>query len=191
MLIIISYSSLLLALEFFPFLSSANHRWRIREAPNVNALPPQREVVFPMTPKLHRRCPSEILSRRPYSSVFEQGNTSGKTPMINPSSFIVDTYCDAELARKLFGDLNRNILGPPGDGKIIILDDSDDDAEAQEEKIAGIESTTALASVDSALRAPTSANDAPAGAKINNSDDQGLDQESDGDDGGRRSTGEP
>jgi hypothetical protein len=111
--------------------------------------------------------------------------------MINPSSFIVDTYCDAELARKLFGDLNRNILGPPGDGKIIILDDSDDDAEAQEEKIAGIESTTALASVDSALRAPTSANDAPAGAKINNSDDQGLDQESDGDDGGRRSTGEP
>jgi hypothetical protein len=43
--------------------------------------------------------------------VFEQGNASGKTPMIDPSSFIVDTSHDAELARKLFGDLNRDILG--------------------------------------------------------------------------------
>jgi hypothetical protein len=38
--IIISHPSLLLALGFFPFLSSANHRWRIREASSVNALPP-------------------------------------------------------------------------------------------------------------------------------------------------------
>jgi hypothetical protein len=43
--------------------------------------------------------------------VFEQGNASGKTPMIDPSSFIVDTSHDAELARKLFGDLNHDILG--------------------------------------------------------------------------------
>jgi hypothetical protein len=41
-------------------------------------------------------------------------------------NFIADTSHDAEFTRKLFGDLNRNILGPPGDGKVIILDDSDD-----------------------------------------------------------------
>jgi hypothetical protein len=135
--------------------------------------------------------PSEVSSRRPCSSVFEQGNASRKTLMIDPSSFIVDTSRDAELVRKLFGDLNRNILGLPGDGKIIILDDSDDDAEAQEEKTAGIESTSAPAPVDPALHAPTSADDAPTGAKISNSDDQGPDQEADGGDGSGRSTGQP
>jgi hypothetical protein len=91
--------------------------------------------------------------------------------MIDPYSFIVDTSRDEELVRKHFDDLNRDIIGPPGDGKIIVLDDSDDDVEAQEEKTVDIESTTAPASADLALSAPTSANDAPTGAKISNSDD--------------------
>jgi hypothetical protein len=93
--------------------------------------------------------------------VFEQGNTSGKISMLDPSSFIIDISCDEELGRKLFEDLNRDILGPPGDGKIIVIDDSDDDGEAQEEKTADIESTTA----------PASADDAPVEARIGNSDD--------------------
>jgi hypothetical protein len=125
--------------------------------------------------------PSEVSSRRPCSPVFEQGNASEKTPMIDPSSFIVDTSRDEELVRKLFDDLNCNILGPPDDGKIIILDDSNDDGEAQEERIAGIKFMTAPASTD----------DAPAGAKIGNSDDQWPDQEVDGDDNSRCSTGDP
>jgi hypothetical protein len=123
--------------------------------------------------------------------VFEHGNASGKTLMIDPSSFIVDTSRDVELTRKLFGDLNRDIIGPPGDGKIIVIDDFDDDAEAQEEKTVDIESTTTHASTDLGLSAPTSVNDAPAGAKISNSDDQGPDQEADGSNGGGRSVGEP
>jgi hypothetical protein len=135
--------------------------------------------------------PLKVSSCRPFSPVFEQGNTSEKTLMIDPSSFIIDTSCDVELTRKLFGDLNRDILRPPGDGKIIVLDDSDDNAEAQEEKTASIESTTALASADLALSAPTSADDAPTGAKISNSDDQGPDQEVDGGDDGGHSTSEP
>jgi hypothetical protein len=108
--------------------------------------------------------------------------------MIDYSSFIVDTSHDVELARKLFGDLNRDIIRPPGDDKIIILDDSDNDAEAQEEKTVGMESTIAPASTDLALSAPTSVDDAPTGSKIGNSDDQGPDQKADG---GRRSAGEP
>jgi hypothetical protein len=113
--------------------------------------------------------------------VFKQGNASRKIPTLEPSSFIVDTSRDEELTRKLFGDLNRDILGPPGDGKIIVLDDSDDDGEAQEEKTADIESTAAPASTD----------DAPAEARISNSDDQGSDQEADGSDNGGRSTSDP
>jgi tagatose-1,6-bisphosphate aldolase len=113
--------------------------------------------------------------------VFEQGNASRKTLMLDPSSFIIDTSRDEELTRKLFDDLNRDILGPPGDGKIIVLDDSDDDGEAQEEKIADIESMTA----------PASADDAPAKVRIGNSDNQRPDQEADGGDNSGRSVGDP
>jgi hypothetical protein len=109
----------------------------------------------------------------------------------NEENFIVDTSHNVELAKKLFGGLNRNILGPPGDGKINILDDSDDETEAQDEKTAGIKPTAAPASVDPASTAPTSADDAPARAKISNSHDQGFDQEARGSDGDGCSTGEP
>jgi hypothetical protein len=93
--------------------------------------------------------------------------------------------------KKLFGDLNRDILGPPGDIKIIILDDSDEENKAQEDKTVGIESTVAPTSVDPTSSAPTSTDDAPVGAKISNSDDQGPDQEADGGDGGGCSAGKP
>jgi hypothetical protein len=114
--------------------------------------------------------PSEVSSHRRCSPVFKQGSASGTTPVSGPSSLIVDTSRDEEFARKLFGDLNRDILRPPGDGKIIIIDNSDDDDEAQEEETAGIKPTTT----------PAFAADAPVGAKIDNSDDQGSDQEADG-----------
>jgi hypothetical protein len=76
--------------------------------------------------------PSEISSGRPCSPVFKQGGSFWKALMIDlflssdEENFIVNTSHDAEFAKKLFGDLNRDILGPPGDGKIIILDDSDE-----------------------------------------------------------------
>jgi hypothetical protein len=75
--------------------------------------------------------------------------------------------------------------------KIIILIDSDEENKALEEKTAGIESTTASASADPTSSAPTSADNAPAGAKIDNSEDQGPDQEADGGDDGGCSTGKP
>jgi hypothetical protein len=67
--------------------------------------------------------------------------------------FVVDTSRDEEFARKLFGDLICDILRPPGDGKIIIIDDSDDDNEAQEEGTTGIDP----------IIVPASIADAPAG----------------------------
>jgi hypothetical protein len=104
--------------------------------------------------------------------------------------FIVDTFHDVELTKKLFGDLNRDILMPPGDGKIIVLDDSDDKTKTHEEKAADIEPATAPASADPASSAPISADDAPVGMKIDNSDDQDPDQEADGGDDGGCSAGE-
>jgi hypothetical protein len=120
-------------------------------------------------------------SCRPSSLVFEQGNASGKTAMLDPSSFIVDTSHDEELARKLFDNLNRDILGPLGGGKIIVLNDSDNDDEAQDETTVDIEYTTA----------PTSVDDAPAEVRIDNSDDQGPNQEANGSDNSGRSIGDP
>jgi hypothetical protein len=114
--------------------------------------------------------PSDVSSHRHCSSVFEQGSASGATPVSGPSSLVVDTSRAEEFARKLFDDLNHDILGPPGDGKIIIIDDSDDDNEAQEEGTVSIDPTAV----------PASAVDAPAGARVANSDDQGSEQEVDG-----------
>jgi hypothetical protein len=111
--------------------------------------------------------PSDVSSCRHYSSVFEQGGASRATPVSGPSSMVVDTSRDEEFTRKLFGDFNCNMLGPPGDGKIIIIDDSD---EAQEEGTADIDPTTVS----------TSAADAPAGTSVTNSDAQGSEQEVDG-----------
>jgi hypothetical protein len=103
------------------------------------------------------------------------------TPLRGPSSLVVDTSHDEEFTGKLFGDLNRDILGPPGDGKIIIIDDSDSDDEAQVEGTTGIEPTIV----------PASATNAPAGARVDSSDDQGSDQEANGGDNIGCSADEP
>jgi hypothetical protein len=96
---------------------------------------------------------SEVLSRHCCSPMFDQGSASGVTLVSVPSSLIADTSHDEEFTRKLFGDLNRDILGPPGDGKIIIIDDSDDDDdEAQEEETADIEPTAVPAFIPMLLQ---------------------------------------
>jgi hypothetical protein len=77
--------------------------------------------------------------------VFEQGGSSRKAPVVDLSSssdeegLIADTSLDEEFARSLFGDLNRDFLGLPDDGKIIIISDSDEEEEVHEEKTADVE----------------------------------------------------
>jgi hypothetical protein len=83
--------------------------------------------------------PSEISSHRPCSPVFEQVGPFEKVPVVDLSSSsdvegpILDTSWDEEFARRLFGDLNHGVLEPPGDGKVIILSDSDKEEEVCEE----------------------------------------------------------
>jgi hypothetical protein len=125
--------------------------------------------------------PSDVLSHHHCLSLYEQGSASGATPVSGPSSLVVDTSRDEKFTRKLFSDLNRDILRPPGDSKIIIIDDSNDDDDAQEEGTIGIDP----------MAVPASATDAPAWARIANSDDQGSEQETDGSNDNGHSAGEP
>jgi hypothetical protein len=50
---------------------------------------------------------------------------------------IPDTSWDEKFTKKLFSDLNRELLGPVDDGKVIILNDSDE----EEEDVADTEAT--------------------------------------------------
>jgi hypothetical protein len=84
---------------------------------------------------------------------------------------VADTSRDKEFTRKLFGDLNRDILGPPGDGKIIVISDSDDEDETHED--AAVNAKAAPPSATNSVDSPTSASDAdetPDGVLDDNAD---------------------
>jgi hypothetical protein len=129
--------------------------------------------------------------------MFKQGGSSGKALMIdlflssNEENFIADTSRDAGFAKKFFGDLNCDILGPPGAGKVIILDDSDEETEAPDEKTTGTELTVTSVAVNPASTTSTIADDAPTEVKNDNSDDQGPDQEASGGNSNGSGVGEP
>jgi hypothetical protein len=84
---------------------------------------------------------------------------------------IADTSRDEEFTRKLFGDLNRDILGPPDDGKIIVISDSDDEDETHED--AAVNAEAAPPSATNSTDSPTSASDVneiPDGVSDDNAD---------------------
>jgi hypothetical protein len=114
------------------------------------------------------KSPLDVSSHCPHSPVWEKGGSSKKVPVVDLSSssdegdLIADVSRDEEFARRLFGDLNHDFLGPPSDSKIIILSDSDEEEEEmREEKV-----TDAEATPSSAARSPApiaSADDADKG----------------------------
>ncbi len=84
---------------------------------------------------------------------------------------VADTSRDEEFTRKLFGDLNRDFLGPLGDGKIIIISDSDDEDETHED--AAVNAEAAPPSAANSAASPTSASDVdetPDGVSDDNAD---------------------
>jgi hypothetical protein len=54
----------------------------------------------------------------------------------NEEGLIPDTLCDEEFARRLFGNLNHDVLRSPDDGNIIILSDSDEEEEVCKDDVA-------------------------------------------------------
>jgi hypothetical protein len=84
---------------------------------------------------------------------------------------VADTSRDEEFARKLFGNLNRDILGPPGDSKIIVISDSNDEDETHE--VAAVNAEAAPPSTANSADSPTSASDVdetPDGVSDDNTD---------------------
>jgi hypothetical protein len=81
---------------------------------------------------------------------------------------ITDVPRDEAFARRLFGDLNHDVIGPLDDGKIIILSDSDEEEEVNEEKAANTEA--ALSSTVRSLASTASADDADGTYKSNTFD---------------------
>jgi hypothetical protein len=121
--------------------------------------------------------PPKTPSRRLCLPPCEQGGPSEPVLVVDLASSsgeedsFADTSWDEELARKLFGDLNRDILGPPGDGKIIVLSDSDDEDETHENAAINAEVVppSAANSADSPTSAPD-ADDTPDGVPDDNAD---------------------
>jgi hypothetical protein len=119
--------------------------------------------------------PPVTSSRRLCLTPCEQGGPSEPVPVVDlalssgEEDFVADTSRDEKLARKLFGDLNRDILGPPGDGKIIVLSDSKD----EKPEDAAVNAKAAPFSTANSTDSPTSAPDAdetPDGVSDDNAD---------------------
>jgi hypothetical protein len=88
------------------------------------------------------KSPQEVSSHCP---AHRCGGSSRKALVADLSSsfdegdLIADVSRDEEFVRKLFGDLNRDFLGPSTDDKIIILSDFDEEEEeVHEEKSADV-----------------------------------------------------
>jgi hypothetical protein len=84
---------------------------------------------------------------------------------------IAATSHDFEFAQRFFGKLNHVVLRPPDDGKIIVLNDSNEE-EVREENTR-TEDAVSFAAVNPTSTTTADTDDAPAGAKNDNSDDQG------------------
>jgi hypothetical protein len=119
--------------------------------PSGGSTPP----LAPSGSSLPSGSPSEISSCRPCLPVFEQSGPFEKVPVVDLSSssyeegLIPDTLWDEEFGRRLFSDLNRGVLGPPGDSKVIILSDFVEEEEVHEEHAADAE-----AALSSAVKSP-------------------------------------
>jgi hypothetical protein len=84
---------------------------------------------------------------------------------------IVDTSHDEDFAKRLFGDLIHDVLGLPGDGKIIILSDSNEEEEVREEKATSAEAiATSVAINPASITSTADADKAPKGVQGDCSD---------------------
>jgi hypothetical protein len=109
----------------------------------------------------------------PLTSVGARGS-SKKAPVVDLSSYsdegdlITDVSRDEAFTRRLFADLNRDVLVSSRDGKIIILSDSNEEKEVREEK--AIDVKVAPSSVVRSLTSIASADDADGTYKSNTPD---------------------
>jgi hypothetical protein len=58
---------------------------------------------------------------------LQEGPSGGSLLSSDEEDLIPDTSHNFEFAQRLYGELNRALLGPPDDDKIIILSDSNEE----------------------------------------------------------------
>jgi hypothetical protein len=129
-------------------------------SPSGSSMPPLALSRSPPRPG----SPSEVFSCHPCSLVFEQGGPFEKVLVVDLSSssdedsLIPNTSRDEEFIKRIFGELNCDVLGLSGDDKIIILNDSNDD---EEEEVHEEDATDAEAAPSSVVRslAPSASTD--------------------------------
>jgi hypothetical protein len=99
-------------------------------------------------------------------------------------NFIVDTSHDAKFARKLFGDLNHNILGPPAMAR---SSSSTTPMKKRRHRMRRWPAPNSwlLLLLSTQRQLPPPLPMMPCGVENDNSDDQGLDQEASGGNGNR------
>jgi hypothetical protein len=110
--------------------------------------------------------------------MFEKGGPSVKAPVVVLSSssddegLIPETSRDFEFAQRLYDELNRALLGPPDDGKVIVISDSDKETEAREETLveAEVVPSTAAGKPSTPAASHTDANENPGAAPNYSSD---------------------
>jgi hypothetical protein len=162
-------------------------------SPSSASTPPSASSGSPRPPG----SPSEVSSRHHCSPVFEQGEPSERVLVVDLTSndednAFSDTSQDEEFTRRLFGDLNNGHLGLPSDGKVIILNDSDEEEEVREET-----ATDTEAAPSSAVRSPaptastTDADEDPKGMQDDNSDGLAPYQKIDDNSNSRDEAGSP
>jgi hypothetical protein len=84
---------------------------------------------------------------------------------LDEEDLIVATSHHFEFAQRLFGELNRDVLGTPDNGKIIAFSDSDEE-EVRVEKTTDTKDVVASVAVNPASTASADIDDAHAGAKM-------------------------
>jgi hypothetical protein len=106
--------------------------------------------------------------------------------------FFGDTLRDEDFARRLFGDLNRDLLRPPDDGKVMILSDSDEEEEVCEETAANADAVPSTVMKSSTPAASTANIDEdPGKMQDDNSDDLAPGQDMGKSSGGGDEAGSP
>jgi hypothetical protein len=113
--------------------------------------------------------------------MFEQAGPSKQVPVVDLSlsldeeDFMADTSRDEDFTRWLFGELNRDVLRPPGDGKVIVLSDSDEEEEVHEETVTDVTPSANMKSSTSTTSATDAAEDSRK-MQDDNSDDLAPDE---------------
>jgi hypothetical protein len=101
--------------------------------------------------------------------------------------FFSNVTWDAEFTKLLFGDFHRDLLRPPGNRKVIVISDSDEEKDVREESTAKAKATpsTANGKASTPAASPADADEDPGAMPHVSNDGLALGQDTCKSSGGR------